>query len=176
MERIAASAPRTMDNGSVQLIGGPCGQHGPYTFYKAFKYTKNGQRHIMTLSEFFFVKLWMDSDLVCIGELQLLWADKNSEQVLASLRLYFLPENTPEGRMDHGEDEVLAISEKVVLKVEDLITWITLDAEWNWGRQAKYIDPPNSNQDSFVPLAPHPIRLTETALDFTDVEKERKLL
>lgn len=57
----------------------------------------------MTLSEFFFVKLWIDSDLLCIGELQLLWIDKNSEQVLASLRLYFLPENTPEGRMDHGE-------------------------------------------------------------------------
>lgn len=86
-----------------QLIGGPCGQHGPYTFYKAFKYTKNGVKRIMSLSEFFFVKLWMDSDLVCIGELQLLWIDKNSDQVLASLRLYFLPENTPEGRMDHGE-------------------------------------------------------------------------
>lgn len=86
-----------------QLIGGPCGQHGPYTFYKAFKYTKDGVKRIITLSEFFFVKLWMDSDLVCIGELQLLWIDKNSEQVLASLRLYFLPENTPEGRMDHGE-------------------------------------------------------------------------
>jgi hypothetical protein len=40
---------------------------------------------------------------LCIGELQLLWSDKNSDQVLASLRLYFLPENTPEGRMDHGE-------------------------------------------------------------------------
>lgn len=57
----------------------------------------------MTLSEFFFVKMWRDSDLLCIGELQLLWMDKNSEQVLASLRLYFLPENTPEGRLDHGE-------------------------------------------------------------------------
>lgn len=47
--------------------------------------------------------MWRDSDLLCIGELQLLWIDKNSEQTLASLRLYFLPENTPEGRMDHGE-------------------------------------------------------------------------
>lgn len=47
--------------------------------------------------------MWRDSDLLCIGELQLLWIDKNSEQVLASLRLYFLPENTPEGRLDHGE-------------------------------------------------------------------------
>lgn len=63
----------------------------------------------MTLSEFFFVKMWRDSDLLCIGELQLLWVDKNSEQVLASLRLYFLPENTPEGRMDHGEVSTLQI-------------------------------------------------------------------
>lgn len=86
-----------------QLIGGPCGQHGPYTFYKAFKYTKNDVQRIVTISEFFFVKMWRDSDLLCIGELQLLWVDKNSEQVLASLRLYFLPENTPEGRLDHGE-------------------------------------------------------------------------
>lgn len=60
----------------------------------------------MKLSEFFFVKLWIDSDLLCIGELQLLWIDKNSEQTLASLRLYFLPENTPEGRLDHGEVRV----------------------------------------------------------------------
>lgn len=87
----------------LQLVGGPCGQHGPYTFYKAFKYSKNGIKKIITLSEFFFVKMWRDSDLLCIGELQLLWTDKNSEQTLASLRLYFLPENTPEGRMDQGE-------------------------------------------------------------------------
>lgn len=86
-----------------QLVGGACGQHGPYTFYKAFKYIKNGIKRIVTLSEFFFVKMWRDSDLLCIGELQLLWMDKNSEQVLASLRLYFLPENTPEGRLEHGE-------------------------------------------------------------------------
>ncbi|XP_018331943.1 AT-rich interactive domain-containing protein 5B-like isoform X1 [Agrilus planipennis] len=92
-----------MDTENVQLVGSPCGQHGPYTFYKAFKYSKNGVNRVVRLSEFFFVKLWSDSDLVCIGELQLLWIDKNSEQILASLRLYFLPENTPEGRMDHGE-------------------------------------------------------------------------
>lgn len=87
-------------------MGGPCGHHGPYTFYKAFKYLKNGAKRVVSLCEFFFVKLWSDSDLVCIGELQLLWVDKNSEQMLASLRLYFLPENTPEGRIDHGEVSV----------------------------------------------------------------------
>lgn len=90
-----------------KLIGTPCGQHGPYTFYKAMKYTKDGKTNILALSEFFFVKLWTDSDLISIGELQLLWEDKNSEQTLASLRLYILPENTPDGRTDiHGEVSV----------------------------------------------------------------------
>lgn len=164
-----------MDNNDIQLIGGPCGQHGPYTFYKAFKYSKNGISRVVTLSEFFFVKLWVDSDLVCIGELQLLWVDKNSEQVLSSLRLYFLPEHTPEGRTDHGEDEVLSISEKVVLRVEDLITWITVDAEWTWGRLAKcekdLPDLKKSENDDIKPLLP-----LEGSLDLSDVEKEKKLL
>ncbi|XP_046386800.1 uncharacterized protein LOC124156341 isoform X2 [Ischnura elegans] len=130
-----------MDNNKIQLVGAPCGHHGPYTFYKAFKYYKNGKYKILALSEFFFVKIWSDSDLVSIGELQLLWEDKNSDQVLSSLRLYFLPENTPEGRSDdHGEDEVLAISEKVVLRVEDLLTWITEDATWTRGLQPSVWD------------------------------------
>lgn len=89
---------------SFQLVGAPCGTHGPYTFYKAFKYNKSGKQNILALNEFVFIKLWSDSDLVSIGELQQLWVDKNSEQTLASLRLYILPENTPEGRTDiHGE-------------------------------------------------------------------------
>ncbi|KAL3278664.1 hypothetical protein HHI36_016200 [Cryptolaemus montrouzieri] len=166
-----------MDNNIIQFVGGPCGQHGPYTFYKAFKYKKNGISRIVTLSEFFFVKLWMDSDLLCIGELQLLWIDKNSEQVLASLRLYFLPENTPEGRMDHGEDEVLAIAEKVVLRVEDLVTWITVDAEWTWGRLGKYSkqvkEPPDGDR---IEDDVNPVQLTESSLDFSDVEKEKAVL
>ncbi|XP_063222374.1 AT-rich interactive domain-containing protein 5B-like [Bacillus rossius redtenbacheri] len=126
-----------MDNNKIQLIGAPCGHHGQYTFYKAFKYHKNGKLKILALSDFFFVKLWSDSDLISIGELQLLWIDKNSDQVLASLRLYFLPENTPEGRNDdHGEDEVLAISEKVVLRVEDLLSRLVERAGWGRGLQA----------------------------------------
>ncbi|KAE8738782.1 hypothetical protein FOCC_FOCC015723 [Frankliniella occidentalis] len=95
-----------MDNGYIELVGAPCGTHGPYTFYKAFKYNKSGKQNILALNEFVFIKLWSDSDLVSIGELQQLWVDKNSEQTLASLRLYILPENTPEGRTDiHGEGD-----------------------------------------------------------------------
>ncbi|XP_028128367.2 uncharacterized protein LOC114324733 [Diabrotica virgifera virgifera] len=170
-----------MGNSDIQFVGGPVGHHGAYTFYKAFKYNKNGVWRIVTLSEFFFVKMWRDSDLLCIGELQLLWTDKNSEQVLSSLRLYFLPENTPEGRLDHGEDEVLAISEKVVIRLEDLITLITVEAEWTWGRLAKSeqdVKTVDENTDENNIPAKKPAGLSFTihnnGLDYSDVEAERK--
>ena len=88
----------------LQFVGPSCGHHANYIFYKAIKYVKNGSTKILSLGEFFFVKIWPNSDLVAIGELQLLWDDKNTNQTLSSLRLYFLPEYTPEGRMHyHGE-------------------------------------------------------------------------
>ena len=49
-------------------------------------------------------QVWEDSDLVSIGELQLLWEDRSTNQTLGSLRLYYLPEYTQEGRLpEHGE-------------------------------------------------------------------------
>ncbi len=90
-----------------QFVGAPCGKHGPYTFYKAFKYQdprKRDQQRILSLGEFFFVKI-TDEAPVCCGELQLLWEDRNNENILlSSVRLYFLPEDTPEGRKtNHGK-------------------------------------------------------------------------
>lgn len=86
-----------------QIVGQPCMQHGPYTFYKAFKYFKDDKYRILSLGEFFFLKI-LDQAPVSIGELQLLWEDKNNSQLLTSIRLYFLPEDTPDGKQDdHGE-------------------------------------------------------------------------
>ncbi len=95
-------------NGSckfLSFVGSSCGHHASYTFYKAAKYlNKSGQTRILSLGEFFFVKIWHDADIISIGELQLLWEDKNSNQILSSVRLYFLPEYTPDGRMHyHGK-------------------------------------------------------------------------
>ena len=85
-----------------QFVGAPCGQHGPYTFYKAFKYAVDKKAKILSLGEFFFVKIFKDLD-VCIGELQLLWEDRyNPGQCLCMVRLYFLPEQTPEGRKNYN--------------------------------------------------------------------------
>lgn len=85
-------------------MGAPCGHHGNYTFYKAFKYNLHGNQKILSLGEFFLVKIWEEEDIISIGEAQLLWEDRTSGQILVSLRIYFLPENTPEGRCEeHGE-------------------------------------------------------------------------
>ncbi|OXU27405.1 hypothetical protein TSAR_003274 [Trichomalopsis sarcophagae] len=104
MGPIATSLSRW--NVCCPLLGGACFSHGPYTFYKAVRI---GHSRVLRLGSFFLTKLWSDADLVSIGELQLLWIDNRGPNTpLASLRLYFLPENTPDGRRDtHGELERL---------------------------------------------------------------------
>lgn len=118
---------------ALDWVGSPCGHHGTYTFYKAIKATGGDRRRVLALGDFFFVKLWPDQDIISIGELQLLWEDdkangnagsgnsssssssasstsstnsgaNSASTPLASLKLYFLPENTPDGRLEeHGE-------------------------------------------------------------------------
>jgi hypothetical protein len=78
---------------------GCLGKHGQYTFYKSIKI---GER-TFSLGSFMPVKIWPDMEFLSIADVQLLWSDKNNE-CLCSLRLYFLPENTPDGRLSqHGE-------------------------------------------------------------------------
>lgn len=55
----------------LQLVGAPCGQHGQYTFYKALRLTGTVDK-IIAIGDFFFVRIWQDSELVSIGKLFLL--------------------------------------------------------------------------------------------------------
>lgn len=159
-----------MDKPSFKLVGAPCGQHGQYTFYKALRLTGPSEK-IIAIGDFFFVKVWQDSELVSIGELQLLWTDRVSDQTLVSLRLYFMPENTPEGRGLHGEDEVLAINDKVVLRAEDLLTWMCVGTEWRWGLRAVWRGAcaPPADMPRHAPLA-------HSKLDFSDVDSEKSTI
>ncbi|KAK9400529.1 AT-rich interactive domain-containing protein 5B [Crotalus adamanteus] len=92
-----------MEPNSVQWVGSPCGLHGPYIFYKAFQLHLDGRARILSLGDFFFVRC-RPEDPLCIAELQLLWEERSSRQLLSSSKLYFLPEDTPQGRRsDHGE-------------------------------------------------------------------------
>eukprot|EP00062_Callorhinchus_milii_P001438 gi/632936571/ref/XP_007895381.1/ PREDICTED: AT-rich interactive domain-containing protein 5B [Callorhinchus milii] len=123
-----------METNSIKWVGSPCGLHGPYIFYKAFKFNLEGRPRILSLGDFFFVRC-KPEDPICIAELQLLWEERNNNQLLSSSKLYFLPEDTPQGRaVDHGEDEVVAVSEKVVVKLDDLLKWACSDfSTWTRG-------------------------------------------
>lgn len=69
---------------------------------------------------------------------------------------------------------MLAISEKVVLRVEDLITWITVDTEWTWGRLGKSVDTiSNVKMENKTETAPPS---TDGATDSLDIEKEKRAL
>lgn len=61
---------------------------------------------VLALGDCIPVRPWSDSPIACIAELRMVWRDKNEQCLLASLRLYFLPENTPIGRNCHGEVSV----------------------------------------------------------------------
>ncbi|XP_060809112.1 AT-rich interactive domain-containing protein 5B [Amyelois transitella] len=159
-----------MDKPTFKLVGSPCGQHGQYTFYKALRLCGSMEK-IVAIGDFFFVRIWQDSELVSIGELQLLWTDRVSDQTLVSLRLYFLPENTPDGRSSHGEHEVLAINDKVVLRAEDLLSWVCDGGSWTWGLKAVW-------RGACAPPAEpkHSAPLHHTKMDFSDIEKEKSAI
>ncbi|KAG8552506.1 hypothetical protein GDO81_004553 [Engystomops pustulosus] len=126
-----------MEPNSVKWVGSPCGLHGPYIFYKAFQFHLEDRARILSLGDFFLVRC-KPEDPICIAELQLLWEERTSKQLLSSSKLYFLPEDTPLGRnTDHGEDEVIAVSEKVIVKLEDLTKWAQSDyTKWKCGLRA----------------------------------------
>ncbi|OXU27406.1 hypothetical protein TSAR_003275 [Trichomalopsis sarcophagae] len=68
------------------------------------------------------------------------------------------------------DDEVLTISEKVVVRVHDLVTWLSPSLEWSWGREVSLPPTPSSSPDS----SPQPQILSDPGLDFSDVERHQK--
>lgn len=62
------------------------------------------------------------------------------------------------------QDEVLAISDKVVIRANDLLTWMDRGSNWTCGLQA------SSNKSSDTPSIPS---LKNTQLDFSDVNYEK---
>ncbi|CAG9574075.1 unnamed protein product [Danaus chrysippus] len=66
------------------------------------------------------------------------------------------------------EDEVLAINDKVVLRAEELLSWVCSGAGWRWGLRAVW-------RGACAPPAEprHSAPLHHTKLDFSDVEREK---
>ncbi|XP_028817546.1 AT-rich interactive domain-containing protein 5B isoform X2 [Denticeps clupeoides] len=159
-------------------VGSPCGLHGPYVFYKAFRFHLDAAPRILSLGDFFFVRC-KPGEPICVAELQLLWEERTSGQLLSSSKLYFLPEDTPQGRtVSHGEDEVMAVSEKVIVKLEDLAKWTVCDASgWPRGTTAVPLKPTvlrelgkNGQRES---LHKYRESTLNSGLNFKDVLKEK---
>ncbi|XP_041863989.1 AT-rich interactive domain-containing protein 5B isoform X2 [Melanotaenia boesemani] len=123
-----------MEHNAIQWLGAPSCQRGSYAFYKSVssRAQPDGPVQVWKLGEFYFIRCG-PQDPVCIAEVTLLWEDQARRHLLASARLYFLPEDTPKGRTrEHGEDEVLAVSRKMVVRVEDLVQWSCVEpAGWS---------------------------------------------
>ncbi|KAM8923874.1 AT-rich interactive domain-containing protein 5B isoform 2-T2 [Pelodytes ibericus] len=167
-----------MELNSVKWVGSACGLHGPYIFYKAFQFHLEDRPRILSLGDFFFVRC-KPGDPICIAELQLLWEERTSKQLLSSSKLYFLPEDTPQGRnSDHGQDEVIAVSEKVIVKLEDLVKWAHSDfSKWNCGLRAlplKLKELGKNGQKET--LLKHRQTALNSGLNFKDVFKEKSEL
>ncbi|KAM4623622.1 AT-rich interactive domain-containing protein 5B [Polymixia lowei] len=169
-----------MEPGSPTWVGSPCGLHGPYIFYKAFRFHLDGKPRILSLGDFFLVRC-LPGEPVCIAELQLLWEERTNKQLLSSSKLYFLPEDTPQGRtVNHGEDEVIAVSEKVIVRLEDLVKWTMWDPRaWSRGMKAAHLKPSmvhrdqGKNDQRDPPYLRYRESTLNSGLNFKDVLREK---
>ncbi|XP_051936568.1 AT-rich interactive domain-containing protein 5B [Hippocampus zosterae] len=168
-----------MEPNSLKWVGSSCGLHGPYIFYKAFKFTsRDAEARILSLGDFFLVRCKPDEP-VCVAELQLLWEERTSRQLLSSSKLYFLPEDTPQGRgVSHGEHEVIAVSEKVIVRLRDLVKWTLPDfSGWAHGLKAEPLQASALRQlgTNGRREALHRYRRSTltSGLNFKDVQRER---
>ncbi|XP_015239097.1 PREDICTED: AT-rich interactive domain-containing protein 5B-like [Cyprinodon variegatus] len=164
-----------MEHNAIQWVGAPSCQRGSYAFYKSVssRVEPDGPLQIWKLGEFYFIQCG-PQDPVCIAEVTLLWEDQARHHLLASTRLYFLPEDTPKGRTkEHGEDEVLAVSRKMVVRVEDLVKWSRLEpAGWSSsptplpvGTNGVHIPPQSSEERSDTPNAAVELLIVKTEDD-----------
>ncbi|XP_028838306.1 AT-rich interactive domain-containing protein 5B isoform X2 [Denticeps clupeoides] len=141
--------------GLLQWLGAPSCLRGSFAFYKSVGYkAESGTPHLVwKLGEFYFVRCG-PKEPVCIAEVTLLWEDQKQRHLLASSRLYFLPEDTPKGRTrEHGEDEVLAVSKRIVIRVEDLVKWTCLDAN-GLSKPPEVVEISGQTQDTNEGVAP----------------------
>ncbi|XP_050049369.1 AT-rich interactive domain-containing protein 5B-like isoform X1 [Dermacentor andersoni] len=129
----------------MSFVGDPRGRSSSCTFYGGFEYKNRSGPATLSVGQFVYVRISPNDD-PCIAELQLLWKDHQHSAQLASVQLYFLPEQTPDGRLPHqGQHEVLAASEKAVLRLEDFVGCITDEVEWSHGLLA---GPPSEGTSS----------------------------
>lgn len=165
-----------MEQSTIQWLGSPSCLRGSFAFYKSVscKQESGAPPQVWKLGEFYFIRCG-PQEPVCIAEVTLLWEDQTQRHLLASSRLYFLPEDTPKGRaVEHGEDEVLAVSKKIVVRVEDLVKWTCREPpRWKCGSQNIHgSHKPDWSQEATSPQQGK----TESSDESTNVQQKVKVL
>lgn len=76
-----------------------------FFFFKSININSSSisKTFIIAMGDCIPVRPWHDSPIECLAEVRMIWRDKTEQTLLLSLRLYILPENTPKGRVGHGE-------------------------------------------------------------------------
>lgn len=126
-----------MEQNTIQWLSSPSCQRGSYAFYKSVscRAQPKGPLQVWRLGEFYYIRRG-PQEPICIAEVTLLWEQQGQRPLLASSRLYYLPEDTPKGRTrQHGEDEVLAVCKRIVVPVEDLLRWACAPPPVGWQNQ-----------------------------------------
>ncbi|RDD38821.1 AT-rich interactive domain-containing protein 5B [Trichoplax sp. H2] len=135
-------------NYTCEWIGERCGWHGVYSFYRSLRTASSGISSVYRLGEFFVLQF---SDLpICIAEIQLAWEDTVKHDKLLSLRLYFRPEDTPDGNRplyQYGEDELLASDENIIIRCHELISAERNIYDWPSNRSYQMHNGPNIVND-----------------------------
>lgn len=64
----------------------------------------------------------------------------------------------------------------MVVRVHDLVTWLSPSLEWSWGREVEIPWTPSSSPENSPrgPEIAQPQVLTDPGIDFSDVEKQQK--
>ncbi|XP_077052921.1 uncharacterized protein LOC143702885 isoform X1 [Siphateles boraxobius] len=166
-----------MEQSTIQWLGAPSCLRGSFAFYKSVgcKQEPGGATRVWELGEFYFMRCG-PQEPVCIAEVTLLWEDQTQRRLLASSRLYFLPEDTPKGRaVEHGEDEVLAVSKKIVVRVEDLVKW-TCQEPPQWKHSSPNVHGPLTGSDGSHDASSPQEGKTESDDESLEVQQKVKVL
>ncbi|KAJ6648958.1 hypothetical protein Bhyg_04190 [Pseudolycoriella hygida] len=59
---------------------------------------------VMAIGDCIPIRPWADSQIPCLAELRKIWRDKGDAALLTEFRFYLLPDSTPKGRQNHGEN------------------------------------------------------------------------
>lgn len=79
-----------------------------------------------------------------------------------------------------AQDEVVAVKDldapkgRIVIRAEDFSSWLVEDLTWNWGLTASFYDKPTIKLMSSSNGIPVTSLLTNSKLDFSEIEKEKE--